>query len=153
MGVECQPLGRFQAFRIKQVPSPICVVPPAGTDVSVRTGIANGRRQPLIWRCFVRGHSCRRLAGHCELNAAVKCVTASMMPMRRLGDHAAARDTVEISVEPISLVSDAPATAADTSMFGKVVCVVRIMRICSCFRPEIVPPHRLVVGLREPFLT
>jgi hypothetical protein len=39
------------------------------------------------------------LARHSEFDADVKWLAAPMMPMRRLDDHAAARDAVEILVE------------------------------------------------------
>ena len=47
------------------------------------------------------------LTRHPEFDADVKWVAASMMPMRRLDDHAAARDAVETSLELIRFVLDA----------------------------------------------
>src|SRR5208282_1498339 len=47
------------------------------------------------------------LTRYSEFDADVKWVAASMMPMRRLDDHAAARDPVEIPVELIRFILDA----------------------------------------------
>ena len=46
------------------------------------------------------------LARHSEFDADVKWLAAPMMPMRRLDDHAAARDAVEILVELIRFLLD-----------------------------------------------
>jgi hypothetical protein len=47
------------------------------------------------------------LTRHSEFDADVKWVTASMMPMWRLDDHAAARDAVETPLELIRFLLDA----------------------------------------------
>ena len=81
------------------------------------------------------------LTRHPEFDAYVKWVAASMVPMRCLHNHTAARDAAEILIELPASSWIRAATAADASMFRKVVCTGSIMIVWTSSRFEGIPLH------------